>query len=224
MPFQVIIIGMKNFFYKVNGKEYEVVVIHKRMKNINVRFKDDKFVVSCPYFTNKLNLVPLLDKYGESLIKRSSKPAPIKDNGMYLFGQFNELTYPGTLHIKDKNLSFKDNDELINKLKPIFKDYVTERVRYYEKLMKVESYKVRVQKMKSRFGSNSKHTKTLNFSMSLIHFDPEVIDSVVVHELAHILVFDHSKKFYDVVYRYCPDYPKYRKMLVKGVYHAESNN
>ena len=224
MPFQVIIIGMKNFFYKVNGVDYEVVVIHKRMKNINVRFKDDKFVVSCPYFTNKLLVIPLLDKYGESLIKRSTKPSPVSENGMYLFGQFYELTYPGVIRLKEKELSFKDNDELLTKLKPIFKDYVTERVRYYEKLMCVESYKVRVQKMKSRFGSNSKHTKTLNFSMTLIHYDPEVIDSVVVHELAHILVFDHSKKFYDVVYRYCPDYPKYRKMLVKGVYHAESNN
>ena len=224
MPFQVIIIGMKNFFYKVNNKEYEVIVIHKRMKNINIRFKDDKFVISCPYFTNKLQVVPLLDKYGESLIKRSAKPSPTNENGMYLFGQFNELSYPGVLNVCNKELSFQDNEELLTKLKPVFKDYVTGRVRYFEKLMNVESYKVRVQKMKSRFGSNSKHTKTLNFSMSLIHFDSEVIDSVVVHELAHILVFDHSKKFYDVVYRYCPEYPKYRKMLVKGVYHAESNN
>ena len=220
MPFQVIIIAMKNFFYKVNDKEYEVVINHKRVKNVIVRFKDDKFVVSCPYYTSKLLVVPLLDKHAEKLIKRSSKPSPINENGIYLFGQFNELSYPGALHLGDKEISYKDNDDLINKLKPIFKGYIEQRVRYYEKLMNVESYKVRVQKMKTRFGSNSKHTKTLNFSMSLIHFDPEVIDSVVVHELAHILVFNHSKQFYDVVYRYCPEYPKYRKMLIKGVYHA----
>ena len=220
MPFQVIIIGMKNFFYKVNGKDYEVVINHKRVKNVTVRFKDEKFIISCPYYTNKFLVVPLLDKYAEKLIKRSSKPTPANENGMYLFGQFNELTYPGVLHLDSEEISFKDNDDLINQLKPMFKDYVTQRVRYYEKLMNVESYKVRVQKMKTRFGSNSKHTKTLNFSMTLIHYDPEVIDSVIVHELAHILVFDHSKRFYDVVYRYCPDYPKYRKMLVKGVYHA----
>ncbi len=211
---------MKNFFYKVNDKDYEVVIIHKRMRNTYVRFKDDKFVVSCPRSMNMFLLVPLLDKHAEKLIKRSEKPKPVNENGMYLFGQFNELTYPGVLHLGNKEISYKDNDDLIIKLKPLFKEYVTQRVRYFEKLMNVESYKVRVQIMKTRFGSNSKHTKTLNFSMALIHFDPEVIDSVVVHELAHILVFDHSKKFYDVVYRYCPDYPKYRKMLVKGVYHA----
>ena len=211
---------MKNFIYKVNDKEYEVVIIHKRVKNVTVRFKDEKFVVSCPYYTNKFLVVPLLDKYAENLIKRSTKPSPVSENGIYLFGQFNELSYPGVLHLGTKEISFKDNEDLMTKLKPIFKDYVEQRVRYYEKQMNVESYEVRVQNMKTRFGSNSKHTKTLNFSMSLIHFDPEVIDSVVVHELAHILVFNHSKQFYDVVYRYCPDYPKYRKMLIKGVYHA----
>ena len=74
--------------------------------------------------------------------------------------------------------------------------------------------------MKSRYGSNSKKTKTLNFNLILIHYDVEVIDSVIIHELAHIKVFNHSKEFYDVVYRYCPNYDKYRKMLIKGIYHA----
>lgn len=211
---------MNSFLYKVNDKEYEVVVTYKRVRNINYRFKDGKFVVSCNRFVGKGQIVSGLDKFAERLIKSSTKPVPIKENGMFIYGQFYELTYPGTVDFGYGELSYKDNDDLLNKLKPIFKKYVTERVRYYEKLMNVESYNVRVQKMKTRFGSNSKRTKTLNFGLSLIHFDPGVIDSVVVHELAHILVFDHSKKFYDVVYRYCPDYPKYRKMLVKGVYHA----
>ena len=211
---------MKNFFYKVNDKEYEVVIVHKRMRNIRVRFKDNKFVVSCPHFTNKYLIVPLLDKHAESLIKRSTTPSACSEEGMFLFGNFVKLEYPGSIKIEESIIDYIDNDDLLNKLKPIFKKYVTGRVRYYEKQMGVESYKVRVQKMKTRFGSNSKKTKTLNFSMTLIHFAPEVIDSVVVHELAHILVFDHSKKFYDVVYRYCPDYPRYRKMLIKGVYHA----
>ena len=72
-------------------------------------------------------------------------------------------------------------------------------------------YKVRVQKMKSRLGSNSKATNTLNFTLKLIHFSKEAIDSVIIHELAHYFKFDHSKEFYDVVYKYCPNYDKLNK-------------
>ena len=58
--------------------------------------------------------------------------------------------------------------------------------------------------------------KTLTFSFVLIHYSKEVIDSVVIHELAHDLFFDHSSNFYNVVYNYCPNYDILRKQLVKG--------
>ena len=215
---------MKNFFYKVNNQEYEVVVIPKKIRNYHYRFKDDKFVISVPIFYSKATIYKGLDQFAESLIKRSTKPTPSNENGMYLFGKFYELNYPGKITLDGKELSFKDNDELLTKLKPIFLDFISKKVRYYEKIMKVDSYKVRVQQMKSRYGSNSKQTKTLNFNLNLIHYDVEVIDSVIVHELAHCKVFNHSKEFYDVVYQYCPNYQKCRKMLNKGIYHAESNH
>ena len=211
---------MKNFFYKVNNQEYEVVVVPKRIRNYHYRFKDNKFVISCPIFYSKLTIMKGLDQFAERLIKRSYKPEAHNENGMYLFGKFYQLNYPGKITLDGKELSYKDNDDLLTKLKPIFLDYVKRKVKYYEALMKLESYKVRVQKMKSRYGSNSKQTKTLNFNLTLIHYDVEVIDSVIIHELAHIKVFNHSKEFYDVVYRYCPNYDKYRKMLIKGIYHA----
>ena len=85
--------------------------------------------------------------------------------------------------------------------------------------MKDMDYKVRVQKMRSRFGSNSKHTKTLNFSTILLHYSLAIIDSVVVHELAHCFVYNHSKDFYNVVYKYCPNYKLVQAKLKKGIFH-----
>lgn len=211
---------MNNFLYKVNDKEYEVEIIYKRIKNVHYRFKDGKFVISCNRYTTKGFIVKGLDKYAESLIKRSTKPEPINDNSIYIFGNKYDLSYPGKMTFDGtKVITFKDKDELFKKLKPIFLDIITKRVRYYEDLMKVPTYKVYVKNMKSRYGSNSKYTKRLSFALSLIHYSMPIIDSVVVHELAHILVYDHSKKFYDVVYKYCPDYDKYRKMLIRGIYH-----
>lgn len=211
---------MKNFFYKVNGQEYEVVIIHKYIKNIHYRFRDNKFIVSCPLFTSKHLILRGLDRHAERMIKGSNKEEPLSEKHIYIFGNRYDLSYPGRFSIQGyQDIVYKNKDELMKKLRPVFLDVVTKRVRYYEKLMKLPSYQVSVRNMKSRLGSNSRKTKRLNFALSLVHYSMPIIDSVVVHELAHIEVFNHSKKFYDVVYKYCPEYPKYRKMLLKGVYH-----
>ena len=42
---------------------------------------------------------------------------------------------------------------------------------------------------------------------------PEVIDSVVVHELCHRKEMNHSARFYAEVLRVFPDYPKWHRWL-----------
>ena len=211
---------MENFFYKVNGVDYEVEVIYKRIKNVHYRFRDNKFIVSCSRFTSKRFIVSGLDKYASRLIKSSQKIEPVDDSYIYIFGNKYDLSYPGRISIEGyKDIVYNSKEELMKRIKPVFLDIITKRVRYYESIMKVPPYGVFVRNMKTRFGSNSKRTKHLNFALSLVHFSIPIIDSVVIHELAHILVFNHSKKFYDVVYKYCPEYDKYRKMLIKGIYH-----
>ncbi len=210
---------MNNFFYRVNDEEYEVVVTKKHIRNIHYRYKNGKFYISCPYFVSKESLVQGLNKFASRLLKANSKEEPIGENYIYLFGQKYDLHYPGKFTISNKEVSFSSKEELLKKLVPVFKGIMAERVSYYEKIMNLPSYKVTVRRMKTRLGSNSKHTKTISLSLSLIHFSTPISDSVIVHELAHILVYNHSSKFYEVVYKYCPEYKKYRKMLINGVYH-----
>ena len=211
---------MKNFFYKVNDKEYEVVVTVKRMKNIHYRFKDDKFYISCPRFTTQRQLLMGLNRFGESLIKRvNSKGQAIGDDYIYLFGDKIIINQSGTLKVGDYPIiKYNNHEDLLIKLKPIFLKIVTERVRYYEKMMNVPSYRITVRKMSSRYGSNSKSSKHITLAMSLIHYSIPIIDSVIVHELAHIKVYNHSKEFYDVVYKYFPDYENCHTKLRKGIF------
>ena len=42
---------------------------------------------------------------------------------------------------------------------------------------------------------------------------PQVIDSIVVHELCHRKEMNHSKRFYDEVYKAFPEYDKWNKWL-----------
>ena len=53
----------------------------------------------------------------------------------------------------------------------------------------------------------------LNFNCLLMLAPPEVIDSVVVHELCHRKEMNHSPRFYAEVYRVFPEYDKWNKWL-----------
>jgi predicted metal-dependent hydrolase len=47
----------------------------------------------------------------------------------------------------------------------------------------------------------------------LIHFKQDIIDYVVVHELSHLRVMNHSPLFWDTVRTVVPDYAKRRAQL-----------
>lgn len=210
---------MQNFFYKVNDKEYEVVIVPKKIKNIHYRFREGKFFVSCRSTTLKSQVVRGLDRFAETLIKRSAKEEPIGEDYIYLFGEKYIINQSGKMRFEGyPEINYKNHEDLLKKLRPIFLSILTSRVRYYERQMGLPSYSVSIRKMTSRYGSNSRRTKNLNFAFLLIHYSYSIIDSVIVHELAHIEVFNHSKEFYDVVYKYCPDYKKHRNKLRKGEY------
>ena len=43
-----------------------------------------------------------------------------------------------------------------------------------------------------------------------------IIDYIIIHELAHIIHFDHSKNFWLLVEKYNPSYKKNKKWLQKN--------
>lgn len=65
---------------------------------------------------------------------------------------------------------------------------------------------------KTRWGSCS-YNNALHFSFRLLYAPIEVIDYVVVHELAHTYHKNHSKSFWDTVEKFVPDYKKKREWL-----------
>ena len=64
--------------------------------------------------------------------------------------------------------------------------------------------RVLVRDQRSRWGSCSSDG-TLRFSWRLGMLEPDLIDSVVVHELAHLEVMNHSPAFWEVVLKAMPD-------------------
>ncbi|MCL2086284.1 MAG: M48 family metallopeptidase [Oscillospiraceae bacterium] len=111
----------------------------------------------------------------------------------------------------------QNNSAFIPQLKTEYiakaKSYIPTRVMYFSKLMNVTPIAVKINSAKTRWGSCSGR-KSLNFSWRLIMADDDVIDYVVVHELAHITEMNHSPRFWAIVENILPDY-KTRQLKLK---------
>lgn len=87
-----------------------------------------------------------------------------------------------------------------------------ERVAHYAAIMGVEPSGITVTGAQKRFGSCSGKNR-LCFTWRLMTYPDEAIDSVVVHELAHIVHKNHGRDFYKLVESVMPDYHQRKKLL-----------
>ena len=86
------------------------------------------------------------------------------------------------------------------------------RVKEYAQKYHFIPRQVKINSARTRWGSCSSKG-TLNFTWRLVMAPLEVIDYVVIHELSHLRVKDHSRKFWNVVEAIDPEYKKKRKWL-----------
>lgn len=89
---------------------------------------------------------------------------------------------------------------------------IANRVAYYASIMGVSYGRIAIRSQKSRWGSCS-FEGNLNFNWHLIMMPSQVLDYVVIHELAHRIEMNHSKQFWLIVAKFCPDYLDRKKWL-----------
>ncbi|MBK9256851.1 MAG: M48 family metallopeptidase [Saprospiraceae bacterium] len=125
------------------------------------------------------------------------------------------------LHLKLPLRPGYDEQSLIKKLlikfsQNYFLPYMIEKVNKYNlQYFKQPVKGVRLKYNKSNWGSCSTGSN-LNFSVRLLFADDDVIDYVVIHELAHLLEMNHSDKFWALVENVMPDYKEKELILKKA--------
>ncbi len=82
---------------------------------------------------------------------------------------------------------------------------INERITILSTLMNVRYNKIKIKDNSSRWGSCSSKGN-LNFSLYLVAFPMDIIDYVIIHELAHLKEFNHSKKFWEIVMKMDQNY------------------
>jgi len=87
-----------------------------------------------------------------------------------------------------------------------------EKTSFWAPRLGVTPQRISIRDQKTRWGSCSS-TRTITFNWRVVMAPPAVLDYLVVHELSHMLVPNHSPKFWQVVETILPDYKIHRKWL-----------
>ena len=92
------------------------------------------------------------------------------------------------------------------------REHLTDRTDHYAERMGVEYEKLELRNQRTRWGSCSTGG-TISLNWRLIMAPPDVVDYLVVHELAHLTEQHHGREFWQLVGEHVPDYKEKAEWL-----------
>lgn len=92
------------------------------------------------------------------------------------------------------------------------RQHFTARLDHFAPQLGVQWRSLRLSSARTRWGS-ARSDGAIRLNWRLLHYTPEIIDYVVVHELSHLRHMDHSPRFWATVGSVLPDYRALRQRL-----------
>jgi predicted metal-dependent hydrolase len=89
--------------------------------------------------------------------------------------------------------------------RPVLKNKVES---YLQKLGVTEPKKIILKKLKNRWGSIGKNGDTINLNVNLIKAPEDVLNYIVLHEICHLKIKEHSHHYWELLHKFMPDYEK----------------
>jgi predicted metal-dependent hydrolase len=166
------------------------------------------------------NLAPAVYGHGAAIpyqgesYKLAVRPTKLKRIKIEFSQEFIEFIahVPDALMAKDHSAEIKE--ALIRWMKKESKNQVEQLVKQHGERKQLFPQTIKIKTQKSRWGSCGIHND-ININWLLIIAPPEVLEYVVVHELCHIKVRNHSAHFWALVAEHLPDYQSRRYWLKK---------
>lgn len=149
-------------------------------------------------------IIYLGKKYKLKFVKDTFQYAVLSENLMKI-----------TFHVKDRR-TYRRN--IVNWYRQQTKKLLDERVPFFGKKLSISYGKVSIRSQKLRWGSCSKEGN-LNFNLLLSALPLNIIDYIIIHELFHLVEFNHSDHFWKLVEHAFPTYKDCRTWLrINGSY------
>lgn len=167
----------------IKCKKIEYNIVYGKIKNLYIHVKDGNVIVKAPKYISKEYIDNIIDKKRDWILKKLEETKTVK---------------------KEREYTNKDIEKLKNKLDVIFKELIEET--------NLIPNKVRIRNIKCAWGSCSSN-KNITINLKLVDKQDIEIKYVVLHELCHLKYMNHSKKFWNLVEKYMPEYKEVRKKL-----------
>ena len=207
---------------EINNKKYKLLVEYKNNKNMYLRIKDDLSInITAPLRIKEKEILKFIEDNEEKINKMILKKEKnkIKDDEILFLGKKYNICY-----INEKYPSLGTNKIFISKTFNIEKWYKDQaKIIFKEQLdscfndfkRNIPYPKLKIRKMKTRWGVCNIKDKTITLNLELIKMDLKYLDYVIYHELSHLIYPNHQKEFWSLVEDHVKDYKKYRKEMKK---------
>ena len=168
----------------MNRTSLDYLIIRSHRKSISLQVRDGQPILRAPRWMSDQDILAFAAKH-EQWVRR----------------QIEKIRAAQAELAAVPRLSEDDLRDLIRRAKTV----IPERVAYYAPLAGVTYGRIAIRCQRTLWGSCSVKGN-LSFNCLLLLAPPETLDSVVVHELCHRKVPNHSAAFYAEVLRVLPDY------------------
>ena len=169
----------------------EYTLIRSRRKTMAIQVKEDgQVVLRAPMRISKVRLDQFVQMHADWILDKQKKFAEAEQKKLVITEQERRQGMEAA------------------------RQYIPQRAAYFAAKMGVSYNRITIREQKTRWGSCS-GKGNLNFNWKLMLMPREILDYVVVHELAHRKEMNHSPRFWQIVEAELPDYRERRAYLKK---------
>ena len=172
--------------------EFEVWVVRKRVKNINLHVKppDGRIEVSAPLRTDTEFVRSFVREKASWIRKQQTRIAE-----------------------SPQGVAAAASPDEVAQWKAVVQSFVPQLIAKWEPVLGVKAGKVAYRNMTSRWGSCQPSTGRICINVRLALYPPECLEYVVVHELCHLIERGHGPRFYALLDAFLPDWRAARAKL-----------
>ncbi|MCL5433407.1 MAG: M48 family metallopeptidase [Candidatus Marsarchaeota archaeon] len=230
---------------EISNNKYKFIKAYSKLSSARAIIDNDKIIVKFPYHYNivqinnaysnlKKRVIKVLEKNPEHFKKESldfskGKICTIINKEIFIIANEADYKKPSAAYYNNtivlkipKDLSEQQKEFHIKLLlrkiiSKIFKEDLKKRVDELNKeYFNSKINKIIIRNNSSNWGTYNRRTSNIGINFKLLFAPLSILDSVIVHELAHTKVLNHQKKFWDIVYEIIPDYKERRKWLMQN--------
>jgi predicted metal-dependent hydrolase len=173
-----------------------VQIIRKNVKNLTLRITSEcEVIVTAPLKMSEESILSFVKSKQKWIDKKLSKCKKVPENKFLYLGKLYNKS-----ELKEDLYQF-----YYKKAEVLFRELIDKYIVYINKPVT----KIRIKKMKTRWGSCNYKKGYINLNIELMKKDIKFIEYVVLHELTHLIHPNHSKEFYNFIENIMPNFREY---------------